>query len=101
MFLSLPHGQSQVERGFNINKNTLQGNLQKKSLVGRRIIYDTLIGSGKSDLDFVITNELILSCKFAYSKYNNEQTKQKQNTATTKKSVKSKAVFEQITESKF
>ena len=46
-------------------------------------------------------NELILSSKFAYSKYNNEQTKQKQNTATTKKTVKSKAVFEQIAESKF
>ena len=27
-------GQSQVERGFNINKNTLQENLQEKSLIG-------------------------------------------------------------------
>ena len=36
---ALSHGQSQVERGLNINKNTLQENLQKKSLVGRRIVY--------------------------------------------------------------
>ena len=62
----------------NINKNTLQENQQKKHLVGRRIVYDTLINSGKSAHDFVITSELILSCKCAYSEYNNELTKKKE-----------------------
>ena len=37
---SLSHGQSQVERGFNIIKNTLQENLQNKSFICRRLIYD-------------------------------------------------------------
>ena len=32
---TLSHGQSQVEQGFNTNKNTLQENLQEKSLNGR------------------------------------------------------------------
>ena len=32
--LTLSHGQSQAEQGFSINKNTLQENLQEKSLIG-------------------------------------------------------------------
>ena len=43
---ALSHGQSQVERSFNI-KNTLQENLQKKCLVGR-IVYGILTDSDKS-----------------------------------------------------
>ena len=93
--LFLPrHGQSQVERGFSINKNTLQENLQRESLVGRKIVYDTLIDSGKSAHDFVINNEFILSCKSAYSRYNSELTKKKNNTTTTKHNEKRKAIFE-------
>ena len=98
--LTLSHGQSQVERGFNINKNTLQENLQKKSLVGRKTVYDTLIDSGESVHDFVISNKLVLSCKSAYSMYNNELIKKKENTATPKNKEKRKAFFEQIAESK-
>ena len=70
---ALSHGQSQVEISFNINKNTLQENLQKKYLVGR-IVYGILIDSDKSD--FVITNELILNYKSVFSKHN-ELTKEK------------------------
>ena len=39
-----------------------------------------------------------MSCKCAYSKYNNELTKKKENTTTTKNIEKRKAVFEQSTE---
>ena len=70
---ALSHGQSQVERSFNFNKNTLQENLQKKYLVGR-IVYGMLIDSDKSD--FVITNELVLNYKSVFSKHN-ELTKKK------------------------
>ena len=65
---TISNGQSQIERGFNINKDTLQENLQKKSLVGRKIVCDILIDGRKSAHDFVTTNELILSCKSAYWK---------------------------------
>ena len=100
LIFGLSHAQSQVERGFNINKNTLRDNLQKKFLVRRRILYDTLIDSGRSTHDFVITDELILRCKSAFSKYNNELTKKKENTTNTKNNKKKKAVFEQNTEFK-
>ena len=39
-----------------------------------------------------------MTCKSAYSKYNNELTKTKENTTTTKNNENMKAVFEQITE---
>ena len=97
---TLCHGQDQVERGFNINKKTLQENLQKKSLVGGRIVYDTLNNCGKSGHDFVITNGLILSCKSTYSKYINELTKKKENITTIRNNKKRKSFFKQITESK-
>ena len=70
---ALSHGQSQVERSFNINKNTLQENLPKKCF-GGRIVYGILIDSDKSD--FVTTNELILNYKSVFSKHN-ELTKEK------------------------
>ena len=36
----LSHGQSSLERGFSINKEILDNNLQKKSLISQRLIYD-------------------------------------------------------------
>ena len=36
----LSHGQSAVERGFSINKELLVENLQEKSLVSQRMVYD-------------------------------------------------------------
>ena len=91
---TLSRRQSQVERGFNIKKSTLQEiSCWKKN-------YGTLIGSGKSADDFVITSELTVNCKSAYSNYDNDLTKKKENTFTTKNNKKRKAVFEEITELK-
>ena len=36
----LSHGQSSTERGFSINKELLGNNLQEKSLISQRLIYD-------------------------------------------------------------
>ena len=40
IIFTLSHGQSQVERGFNVNKEILVENLQEESLKGQCIIYD-------------------------------------------------------------
>ena len=37
----MSHGQSNVERGFSVNKEVLQDNLQVKSLISQGLIYDT------------------------------------------------------------
>ena len=75
------HGQSQVERGFNINKNTLQDNLLEKSLIGRRLIYDEVKASGKQPHNFEISNGLVSNCKTAHARYSIDLAKNKENQA--------------------
>ena len=38
--LTLSHGQAVVERGFSVNKEILVENLQQKSLINQRMVYD-------------------------------------------------------------
>ena len=64
------HGQSFTERGFSVNKEVLDDNMQEKSLISQRIVYDTIQScyDGKA-LDFQITPELRKSCRLAHQKY--------------------------------
>ena len=39
---TLPHGQSQIERGFNINKEIIIEDMIKESVKAQKIIYDTM-----------------------------------------------------------
>ena len=66
----LSYGQSLTERGFSINKEVLDGNMQAKSLTSQRIVYDTMQScyDGKV-LDFQVTPELRKSCRLAHQKY--------------------------------
>ena len=78
---TLSHGQSQIERGFNTNKNTLQENLPEKSLIGHRLIYDEVKASGKQPHNFEISNGLVLNCKTAHARYTVDLAKNKENQA--------------------
>ena len=49
----LPHGQSSVERGFSFNKEVLLDNLQEKSLILQRLVYDTLQSNNTKPQDFM------------------------------------------------
>ena len=66
---TLSHGQSQVERGFNVNKEILVENLQEESLKGQRIINDHIQSENIKLQDFKLTNELFSSCKAAHQIY--------------------------------
>ena len=55
----LSHGESSIERGFTINKEVLQDNLQEKSLVPQRLIIE----------EFEITISLQLHCKLSSQRY--------------------------------
>ena len=74
------HGQSQVERAFN-NENKLQENLQEKSLIGCRLIYDEVKASGKQPHNFEISNGLVLNCKAAHARCTVDLAKNKDNQA--------------------
>ena len=55
----LSHGESSIERGFTINKEVLQDNLQEKSLVPQRLIIE----------EFEITKSRQLHCKLSSQRY--------------------------------
>ena len=63
------HGQSQIERGFSINKSLLVENMHEKPICARRLVLDFVKSSNKEVHEIEIENELILSCKADHSKY--------------------------------
>ena len=66
---TLSYGQSQIERGFNVNKDSLCVNIERKSLKARRMVYDHMAASKVSVASFVIKKELVQSCKASHSRY--------------------------------
>ena len=76
IFLILFHGQSEVERGFSVNKQLLVENLKIKSLVVLRRIAYHMNFSGLSPENIKISNELIKSVKEAHRLYQDELEKQ-------------------------
>ena len=88
------HGQSSVERGFNINKQTMVDNLQEVSLTSLRIVYDEILVHG-SFKAFTITKSLLLSCQAACRKYKNELEKKKAASNESEKNNKRKHLGEE------
>ena len=77
----LSHGQSAVERGFSINKELLVENLQAKSLVSQRLVYDH-INSNKINIhEYQLPSDLLKSCKLSNRRDNAalEETKKREN----------------------
>ena len=80
----LSHGQSAVERGFSINKELLVENLQEKSLVSQRMVYDH-INSNKINIhEYELPSDLLKSCKLSNPRYNAalEETKKREKIGT-------------------
>ena len=69
IIFTLSHGQSQVERGFNVNKEILVENLKENFLKGQRIIYNRIQFENVKLQDLKLTNELVNSCKAAHQRY--------------------------------
>ena len=69
MVFCISHGQSQIERGFSINKEVMVENLQNKSLCAQRLVCDVLNSSKKDIHEIEITNKMVTSCKSARSRY--------------------------------
>ena len=93
---TLSHGQSSVERGFNINKEALKFNLDGATLVALRTCYDQLLASGNQIKSFPISKELIVSCKLASRRYKDELERKKQDTGKVERERKRKLVNDEI-----
>ena len=66
----LSHGQSAVERGFSINKELLVDNLQEKSLVSQRMVYDHIKSNKITVHGYELPSDLLKSCKLSNRRYN-------------------------------
>ena len=58
----LQHGQSFTERGFSVNKEITDVNMQEDALISQRLVYDHLKQSEKEVWAFPITPELRKNC---------------------------------------
>ena len=88
---TLSHGQSQVERGFSINKEIVIENLHSSSLSAQCIVYD-LKASKKNIYDTEITIKKLTSCKSANSRYLIALEDAKQQSQVTEKETKHKLI---------
>ena len=52
------HGQSQIERGVNINKTLMNDNMQEKTVIARRSVKDYMQTYKLEPLEVKITNDL-------------------------------------------
>ena len=88
---TLSHGQSAVERGININNETMVDNLKEMSLTFLRSVYDEIVYHG-STRPFPIDNSLLISCKAAASKYFKDLDEKRNNDKDEAKTLKRKQV---------
>ena len=84
MCLILFHGQSEVERGFSVNKQLLVENLKPKSLVALQRTEDHTNVLELSHENIKIFNELIKSVKEAHHRHQDQLEKQKNKAQVTK-----------------
>ena len=59
ILLVLSHGQAQVERGFNVNKNLLVENQHTTTLTAQRIIHDHMVYHELESSNLTITAKLL------------------------------------------
>ena len=81
----LSHGQADVERGFNINRELLVENMKELSLISQRIVCDHF-SACKNDLhNYQVDKKLFLSYKGARMKYENYLENEKKKTGFNRK----------------
>lgn len=67
----LSHGNSNVERGFSINKDCLWDNMKEESLIDRRIVYDSILAKGGLN-NFQVSKQMIHMAKNSRAKFAEE-----------------------------
>jgi hypothetical protein len=86
----ISHGQADIERGFNVNKEVLVENLAEESMISQRLVYDQLRATGEKIPTIKISRELVISCKSAYRKYQQSLEEKRESAASADSSVSNK-----------
>ena len=98
LICTLSHGQSFIERGFNINKEHLVDNLQEESLIALRTVNDYMIANSLSPTTIQISKKMLTSVGLSRQRYAQALEEKKKIEREQEKSRKRKQVFEQISE---
>ena len=69
LLLTLSHGQAAVERGFSVNQSILETNMQKDSIVAKKLVRDHMLALSLIPESFVIAKPLITSCLSGNRRY--------------------------------
>ena len=92
----LSHGQSFIERGFSVNKQLIDTNMEEKSLVSQRLIHDKILSENVNVSTFQISSELRKSCMLASQRYKQDLEKQKMEKIAQGEGLKRKLKCEEL-----
>ncbi|KAJ8043443.1 hypothetical protein HOLleu_10524 [Holothuria leucospilota] len=96
LLLTLSHGQASVERDYLVNKDMLVENMQEKTLVALRTVYDSIAATGQDFTEVPFTPRMkrnIKAARMRYKKYLDDQRKAK---GENEKAKKRKAVQDEL-----
>ena len=96
----MSRGQSNIERGFPVNKEVLEDNLQTITLISQQLIYDTLICTDSELHSFAISPAFYKSCKFVFSKYKADLERQREEKIAAEQSLKRKSTEDELQNAK-
>ena len=93
--LKLGHGNAQVESGFSVNKDLLVPNLQQRSLVALRRVYDSIKGLNPASI--TVSQEMMKFARNAHSRYESAKIRDRENRSVAqKRALEKKALSEEL-----
>ena len=90
------HGQSFTERGFSVNKEVVDYNMEEKSLTSQRLVYDAIHDGNAKLTDFQITPALRKSCLLSHQQYEMELEKKAEEKQRSSADLKGKMKHDEI-----
>ena len=96
MLLTLSHRQAAVEKGFSVNKEVLNPNLQEMSLRAIALIYSSLSTEKNKLAEFHISEALLFSCNHASNRYRMHMIEKKTEKEDKVKGKKRRALEEEL-----
>ena len=94
------HGQSAVERRFNVNKDLLVEFPNQQTLIGHRKVYNYFSSFTDDIHEYEIPSDQIKSCKLAYSEYQVALENKKKEKVSTEKNLKRKLKMDELADMK-
>lgn len=84
----ISHGQATFERGFSVNDEVQEVNMEELSLISQRMVYDELSSTNVKVHQYQITTDLIKRCNQASKHYKAYLAEKKDTVLSEEKVVK-------------